>query len=197
MRLKYKYATVKIYAVEFCNQVCEYSSDKKMVYSNNEDNAINYHGTLLIREDEIEKYQNYGGGIKNLALVGVRLADEPTCNCGQVRECKCSHEESEPKTFVSSDSTEENVFYTDNKEDPDAFVLKFIPENGGESCAEITYHNGMYSLVGTVIELQENSEIGLNGSKVHNKFLFRRGGDTEFMPITYQQAREIKDELEE
>ena len=185
---KKKVASTKIYRVEFCK--VEYTNDVDgpayYVYSSKDDTKIIFDDKLLIREDEIEKYKNYGGGIKSLVLVGFSVSEEPTCNCGPVCECKCSHEE-----------TEENLIYEENKEDPDAFVLKFIPEEGGEACAEITYHNGMYSLVGTLIELQENSEIGLNGSKVYNKFLFRRGGDTEFMPITYQQAREIKDELEE
>lgn len=165
---EYKYATVKIYAVEFCDQKCDYSSDRKIVYSNNEDTAINYNDTFLIREDEIEKYQNYGGGIKNLTLVGVMVDEKHEC------KCKCN-----------------------KSKDEDFFVLRFTPEEGGESCTEYSKHPSMYSMVGKIIQLQEDSELGLNGSKVYNKFEFKHCEDTSYSPITYEEARQIRNELEE
>lgn len=65
-------AEVKIYSVTFCR----YTNCMHNCVSNNDHteylNLPDDH-KFLIREDEIETYKNYGGGIKDLQLVGYML----------------------------------------------------------------------------------------------------------------------------
>ena len=151
-------------------EFCKTNLLRDSVYSNDDITKIEFNGKFLIREDEIENYcRNYGGGIKSLTLVGTMLEDDK-------HECKCKCNKSK---------------------DDDFFVLRFTPEEGGESCTEYSKHPSMYSMVEKIIQLQEDSELGLNGSKVYNKFEFKHCEDTSYSPITYEEARKIRNELEE
>lgn len=168
---KTKEATTKIYQVEFCEVYDSTVYGGNYVYSSQDDTKIFFNGKFLISEDEIEKYKNYGGGIKSLTLIGIMLVEND-----EKHECKCKCNKSK---------------------DEDFFVLRFTPEEGGKSCTEYSKHPSMYSMVGKIIQLQEDSELGLNGSKVYNKFEFKHSEDTSYSPITYEEARQIRNELEE
>ena len=165
---KTKYATTKIYQVEFCEVYDSDACEGLYVYSSQDDTKIVFNGKFLIREDEIEKYKNDGGGISRLTLIGIMLVENDE------HECKCN-----------------------KSKDDDFFVLRFTPEEGGEYSTEYSHHHSMRSMVERIIQLQEVSELGLNGSKVYNKFEFKHSEDTSYSPITYEEARQIRNELEE
>ena len=68
--------TIKVYSVTFI----EYTDVlKEAVYSEEDKkylNLDNKYGSLLIREDELEKYSKYGKGFKELNLVGYIIIDQ-------------------------------------------------------------------------------------------------------------------------
>ena len=66
-------ASVKIYAIEF-NEYTNYS--KNCVSDGNGEYIDIDNGPFLIREDEIEKYRQFGDGIRTLTYVGTMIPDE-------------------------------------------------------------------------------------------------------------------------
>ena len=180
----FKEASVKVYIVQFC----KIDTISKAVYSeadrDGNQTRIQFNGPFLIREDEIDKYRNYGGGIESLTLVGTMIDNFDEC-----RYCKCEKECKNTCIKPAHDNTDNTDGF---------FELKFIPEEGGEDCMEITRHSSLYSLCEKIVELHNKSSEGLNGSKVYNKYKYRYSEDNDgFSPLSYEQALQILDVFEE